>query len=308
MDEMRNSGGDNVEASLYSTAQGLLRLRIFTALEALLADRGGFLTFQELTQFRIEGVGRPLVGQRGIYNPAYLDHTLSVTSSPSGPYDDKVGPDGLLEYAYEGSNPFGGANRKLRKAMDDQIPIILFERPLQNVWLPIIPAYVVGEDVEKGFFRVAVGEEFRQVRGSGFDSLTRQYRERIVYQRVHQPMFRARVLTAYRRRCAICRLQHLELLDAAHIIPDSDPAGSAAVTNGLSLCKLHHAAYDRNFLGIDPDYRVHINDALLAERDGPMLKHGLQEMHGVELELPRSPRELPDRSNLSQRFEIFLAS
>jgi putative restriction endonuclease len=33
-------------------------------------------------------------------------------------------------------------------------------------------------------------------------------------------------------------------------------------------------------MGIPPDYQVVINDELLDEIDGPMLKHGLQEMHG----------------------------
>ena len=119
-------------------------------------------------------------------------------------------------------------------------------------------------------------------------------------------MFRARVVTAYRGQCAICRLQHRELLDAAHIIPDSDPGSSAEVSNGLSLCKLHHTAYDRDFLGIDPDYTVHINQSLLEERDGPMLRHGLQEMHGVRLELPRSRADRPDADSLGRRFEEFV--
>ena len=300
--------GQSGNQRLDNEAQGVLRLKIFAAVELLAEKQGGFLTFQELTGFHFEGHRQPLVGQRGIYNPAYLDHTLSITSSPSGPYEDKVGSDGVLEYAYEGIDPFVGANRKLRKAMVDQIPIILFERPLPNVWLPIIPAYVVGEDPEKGFFRVAVGEEFRTGHLDRVDAVSKQYKERIVRQRVHQPMFRARVVTAYRQQCAVCRLQHVELLDAAHIPPDSDPRSTAEVSNGLSLCKIHHAAYDRDFLGIDPNYRVHINQFLLAERDGPMLKHGLQEMNGVELALPRSPRELPDKAHLAQRFQAFLES
>ncbi len=37
---------------------------------------------------------------------------------------------------------------------------------------------------------------------------------------MHQQEFRQRVLRAYRERCAICRLRHEELLDAAHILPD----------------------------------------------------------------------------------------
>ncbi len=282
-----------------------LRLQLFAALEQLTDSRGGFLTFQELTGFELDGVRRPFVGQRGIHNPAYLDHTLSIMSSPDGPYDDKIGPDGLLEYAFEGGDPLGGSNRKLRQTMVDQVPIVLFERPIENVWVPIMPAYVVEENRPKRHFKVATGEEFRAAHLTGLDSLNKQYVERLVKQRVHQPVFRARVITAYQGKCAICRLKHRELLDAAHIIPDSEPGSSAEVSNGLSLCKIHHAAYDRRFLGIDPAYRVHVNEELLLERDGPMLKHGLQEMHGAIIVLPRARQNFPNSESLARRFAEF---
>jgi putative restriction endonuclease len=293
--------------ALSQTDQGLLRLELFTALEELAASKGGFLTFQELTRFELQGVRRPLVGQRGIHNPAYFDHTLSIMSSPDGPYDDKIGPDGLLEYAFEAGDPLGGSNRKLRQTMIDQIPIILFERPIENVWVPIMPAYVVEENRGQRYFKVATGEEFRAAHLSGLDSLNKEYVERLVKQRVHQPVFRARVITAYNGKCAICRLKHRELLDAAHIIPDSDPTSSAEVSNGLSLCKIHHAAYDRSFLGIDASFNVHINEDLLRENDGPMLRHGLQEMHGSTLELPASRHNHPNTDSLARRFSEFAA-
>ena len=69
----------------------------------------------------------------------------------------------------------------------------------------------------------------------------------------------------------MCALGHRELLDAAHIIPDTDPRGLPVIQNGIALCKIHHAAYDRNILGIRPDYVVEIHQRLLDEIDGPML-------------------------------------
>jgi putative restriction endonuclease len=122
---------------------------------------------------------------------------------------------------------------------------------------------------------------------------------------VHQPVFRARVMVAYARTCAICRLKHPELLDAAHIVGDSEVDGLASVNNGLALCKIHHAACDQNLVGISGDYRVHINGDLLLEVDGPMLKHGLQEMHGISLSLPDRAADLPSPERLDTRFETF---
>ena len=38
--------------------------------------------------------------------------------------------------------------------------------------------------------------------------------------------------------------------------------------NVLSLCKIHHAAYDKNILGISPDYQVKVRIDILDEVDG----------------------------------------
>ncbi|BBX86811.1 HNH endonuclease [Mycolicibacterium aubagnense] len=103
-------------------------------------------------------------------------------------------------------------------------------------------------------------------------------------------------------------LKHGKLLDAAHIIGDNKPHGAPVVQNGLSLCKIHHAAYDANLLGIDPDYVVRINRDLMEEVDGPMLRHGLQDMHGRPLTVPVRRRDRPDKERLAERFSEFRAA
>ena len=94
-------------------------------------------------------------------------------------------------------------------------------------------------------------------------------------------------------------------LDAAHIIGDAEDGGEPIVTNGMALCKIHHAAYDADLLGVSPDYVVHINADLLHEHDGPMLKHGLQEMNGRPLTVPKLVGEKPDKDRLASRFGRF---
>jgi putative restriction endonuclease len=125
-------------------------------------------------------------------------------------------------------------------------------------------------------------------------------------QRLHQPSFRARVISANETKCAICRLGHGRLLDAAHITPDSEETSSTSVTNGLSLCKIHHTAYDINIVGIDPDYTVHIRPDILAEKDGPMLEHGIKEMDKAKLWVPSAAAEQPDQARLETRFQEFV--
>ncbi|MGL5930111.1 MAG: HNH endonuclease [Dermatophilaceae bacterium] len=125
-------------------------------------------------------------------------------------------------------------------------------------------------------------------------------------RRLHQPIFRATVMRAYQTRCAVCALGHSPLLDAAHIVPDRDEAGVAGIRNGLSLCKIHHAAFDAHILGVRPDLVVEIRQDLLDEIDGPMLRHGLQERPGQRLMvLPSTRREHPDRGLLEISYARF---
>jgi putative restriction endonuclease len=77
------------------------------------------------------------------------------------------------------------------------------------------------------------------------------------------------------------------------------------VVNGLALCAIHHLAYDRNLLGIDPDGVVHISRRLREERDGPMLREGLQGFHGAAILKPRRPTDHPDPGRLATRFSVF---
>ena len=69
------------------------------------------------------------------------------------------------------------------------------------------------------------------------------------------PVFRDRVLLAYSLQCALCRLRHPELLDAAHINEDSD-GGKPVVPNGVAMCAIHHRSFDKNVLTVRPDYLI----------------------------------------------------
>jgi putative restriction endonuclease len=100
-----------------------------------------------------------------------------------------------------------------------------------------------------------------------------------VQRRTGQARFRETVLDAYASRCTLCRLRHRELLYAAHILSYAE-GGTHQVTNGLAFCKIHHAAYDSDIVGMRPDGAAEVRRDVLEETDEPMLRHGLQEMHG----------------------------
>lgn len=286
-----------------------LRQRIMGELAGRLTETDGTITREELSRFPIgEEEGWRLIDTtRGIRNPRELRATLSVVSDPHGRYDDRYDDVGLFRYSYrEGS--VEGDNTKLRRAMQLQVPIILLRKIQPGLYMPVFPVYVVGDDLRRREFVLALDEELLELIGDATAdrSLQRRYAERAAWVRLHQPEFRIRVLEAYRTRCAVCRLNRRVLLDAAHIIRDGAERGEPVTPNGLSLCKIHHAAYDENLLGITPDHGVRINSEVLDEIDGPMLRHGLQEMHGRAIELPRLRADRPDPERLAQRYEEFL--
>src|SRR5262249_8433751 len=140
------------------------------------------------------------------------------------------------------------------------------------------------------------------------DTIRRSYVTAEVRVRLHQRAFRERVLEAYRRQCAFCRLRHEELLDAAHIVPDRDPEGEPCISNGLALCALHHAAFDRLFVGLRPDLVMEVRPDLLREEDGPTLVHAIQGLHGTRIALPRAVEQRPDLERVARRYQRFRES
>jgi putative restriction endonuclease len=171
------------------------------------------------------------------------------------------------------------------------------------------PAYIIDDSPATLTFRVEVDVEPRLIDPTRIDvgsrAPARQYATVTAKRRLHQHRFRQLVVRAYRSRCAVCQIRHSPLIDAAHILEDRDERGLPEIPNGLALCKIHHAAYDANILGVSPDYLVHIRSDVLAERDGPMLRWGLQEMDRRSLQVPRAPLQQPNREFLAERFEVF---
>jgi putative restriction endonuclease len=76
----------------------------------------------------------------------------------------------------------------------------------------------------------------------------------------------------------------------------------------MALCKLHHAAFDSFLLGVTPDYLIIVREDILDEVDGPILKHGLQELHKTKIILPLRRTEWPSKEALEWRYEQFQVS
>lgn len=296
-----------------------LRLKAFAELGVLAALNGGVVTAEQLNR------GFEFAGERirfwnkakGIWRPRQLGNgaALSVYTAAPRPgrpprYDDRGLTDRFV-YKYEGTDPKLWTNVAVRRAMETGRPIIYLIGVTPGLYLPVFPCFVVGDDPAGLSFELmaeAEGQAPVAAIDASSTAVHRGYATVEVKRRLHQQRFRELVVAAYRVTCAMCRLRHNSLLDAAHIIPDREDRGVAEVRNGLCLCKIHHTAYDVNIVGVDPDYRIHVRQDVLKEHDGPMLEYGLQKMEGLTLHVPRVEQLKPDKKFLEERFGRFRAA
>src|SRR5689334_542497 len=214
-----------------------VRLAAFGFLEQQHAIHGDTLPRSLLVAgFDFEGRRVPLLAPQGIFKPAILDLPLSIATVPPSsrkprPYADEFSADGLLRYKYRRGDTEHRDNAGLREVMRRQLPLVYFHGIVEGRYMASWPVYIVGEDILSETFTVAVDDR-RLVETAAPPAepvevvdIRRRYVTRLVRQRLHQQAFRERVLDAYRQHCAICRLRHEELLEAAHIVADRDPEG-----------------------------------------------------------------------------------
>jgi putative restriction endonuclease len=295
-----------------------VRRKAFAFLANSTMSLGDTLPWKLLTHgFTYNGERVCLIGASGIWKPKILSRMpISICTAPPhpgrpAPYDDGINSSGRLSYRYRGKDPAHPDNLGLREAMENGTPLIYFFGITKGQYLATWPVFIVADNPGSLTFSVSVDD--RVIRpNEGTDTnfelvreARREYITGVTVRRLHQQSFRLRVLRAYRDRCAVCRLKHIELLDAAHILPDSDPRGEPVVSNGLALCKIHHAAFDRHILGIRPDLVVEVRKDILEEIDGPMLRYGLQEMNGQRLHLPSRRVDRPATEFVEERYQLF---
>lgn len=292
-----------------------LRSACFASLDVLLATFGADVPYRGGLDrgFPYLGARVPFLSpQKGIFRAAAQRGraALSVNTSASSPYADAVLESGF-SYAYRSGSIDQPDNRALRAAFVDRVPIVYFFSTRPGWYRPFYPYYVAEDNPAAGTVVLSPGRMVGPMDEPEAvpieDPIERGYAVRETKVRLHQGLFRGRVLAAYRDSCTICRLKELRLLDAAHIVGDADPTGEPLVSNGLSLCSIHHRAFDQHLVGISPDYEVRVSRRLLDDEDGPMLEL-LKTFHGQPIGLPGRISARPDRDQLAVRFERFAAA
>jgi putative restriction endonuclease len=279
-----------------------IRAACFARLAVLQARYGDELSYRAVLRegFPFRGRRVPFLNrQKGIFRAAAQrgPAALAIQTSHDPPYDDTEAADGSFSYAYRAGDVNQADNRALRAAAGLGTPLVYFFSPRPDFYEPFYPCFVTADDpvhrcvqVSKGAMRGPLDEQEPVL----LDPIERRYANREVKVRMHQGRFRGLVLPAYRDQCAICRLKEVRLLDAAHIVGDPEPTGTPEVPNGLSLCSIHHRAFDQDLVVISPDYVVHVAARLLEDEDGPMLDV-LQGLSGTD-DRAAAPKRAASRS------------
>ena len=316
-----------------NSRSALMRMTAFKHVQNLQQVRD-HLTAKELKPgFLFEGERFPLVNpQRGIFKPRQMHFLLSIKTvfpKPGGKvwYDDQrevhrqiFESEDTVDYAFMGKDPDAADNRWLREAWENRVPVIYFLGVAPGRYEAMLPTFISGWDANALKASVAFGLPAQeQLPHQGTlsdltvgeypqDPLERRYALQLTKRRLHQSSFREAIIHAYAGRCAVSGIPEPMLLDAAHIMPDRDERfGQPVIPNGLPLSKIHHAAFDKHLLGIDPDYRIHLSERLLEKEDGPLLE-SLKRLNGGTIHLPSRIVDQPDRNRLALRYELFRAA
>lgn len=187
-----------------------IRMAAFKWLEEQLLLHGDLLPRTVLEEGIYFGSKRiTLVGPQGIWKPKALELPLSITTVADGPYDDAISTEGFLKYRYRGRDVNHRDNVGLRETMRNRTPLIYFLGVEPGRYLAEWPVFIVGDLPHELTFRVLIDEKstvdhYREAEPGEasqlFNEAADYRREYITGQamiRLHQRVFRARVLTAY---------------------------------------------------------------------------------------------------------------
>ncbi|HCG5486419.1 phosphorothioated DNA-binding restriction endonuclease [Vibrio parahaemolyticus] len=121
------------------------------------------------------------------------------------------------------------------------------------------------------------------------------------------PNFRKNVLRAYNYRCAVCGFD-LALdtvpvgIEAAHI-KWKQYSGPCEVSNGISLCSIHHKALDRGVITLNCELKVQVSPATTG---GPMVERLIWYYEDQKIGLPRDMSFYPSENMIDWHIrEVF---
>lgn len=112
---------------------------------------------------------------------------------------------------------------------------------------------------------------------------------RLIQPRMGQGTFRAEVIDAYERRCAVTQERTLPALDAAHILPYSK-GGKHEISNGLLLRRDIHSLFDSGYVTVTPELKFQVSGKIREEFENGRHYYSLQ---GEKVHVPKNSLLVP---------------
>ncbi len=252
-----------------------------------------------------KGIFKPKIMQRG---PISIKTTIP-RGNRANIYNDQLIDAGYYQYSLEKGDPHGERNVLLWHALEDSSPFIYFHAVVPSIYKALWPCFVRSILPDQRYAEIIIGRALSSLSEKPAYEIPQDIESRYLVRetkvRLHQASFREAVLGAYYHKCAVTGLPIPQLLEAAHIIPDSKIGDVQTVRNGVALSRLHHKAYDANLIGIDPDYKIHVSQRIFVENGGPLLNKGILEFDGRKIEIPGDIDCQPNKDYLARRFEEY---
>jgi putative restriction endonuclease len=123
----------------------------------------------------------------------------------------------------------------------------------------------------------------------GLDEMQGEDVLRTVRARANQNVFREMILKIYSQSCCITGLNIPEINRASHIVPwASDESLRLDPRNGLCLSATYDAAFDRNLISLDDDYRIILSKDIKEYYTNDSVKEYFLDKEGTKITLPSS--------------------
>jgi putative restriction endonuclease len=252
---------------------------------------------------------------------------ILLFSSVSGPYEDKVEGD---EFFYigeglEGDQKLTNANKALINSNQENRIIYGFrkEDSKSTLWtyigiLKVIDYdYVLQNDRMVYEFKIQKTEiesqkEFEKEQEFLYQELdtapilTKERKTKQTYTKIkiRSAAFKTEVKKVYEDTCVVCGKRRYTKakfpeVQAAHIFP-VEKEGSDDLRNGISLCRLHHWAFDGGLFVITDNFKIKVREEIKNDSN-------YEEVYSFEnktIKLPQNPKLYPAEIYLKAHREI----
>jgi len=158
--------------------------------------------------------------------------------------------------------------------------------------------------VGRGRYKINIKTDTKNVINQEYskelENIEQTERETVINQRIGQQIIRKHLLVEYENKCAMCNIDHPDLLRVSHIIPWSENKETRLdVQNTLLLCGLHDLAFEKGFITIKDDYTITINTEVKG------VKTILRSITSKVLLLPKSKSYYPKHEYLKVHQDKF---